>query len=52
MSGIKASANRPKSAKNLKGSAKTKRFKANTEAQSAYHAKIQARREKKRKRGK
>jgi hypothetical protein len=46
MSGIKGSRNRPKVAKNLRGSSKTKRYKANTEAQLAYHAKILKRRSK------
>lgn len=46
-SGIKHSANRPKSGKNMKGSSKAKRFKTNSEAQTAYHQKIAARRAKK-----
>lgn len=49
-SGIKHSANRPKVAKNLRGGSKKKRHKNNNpEAQGKYHAKIAARRAKKRK---
>jgi hypothetical protein len=46
-SGIKHSANRPKSGKNMKSSGKEKRHKTNTEAQAKYHAAISARRSKK-----
>ena len=46
-SGIKSSCNRPKTAKNLRGNAKKKRHKVNTEAQAAYHTKQAARRSKK-----
>ncbi len=47
-SGIKHSANRPKSSKHLRGNSNKKRFKnANSEAQAKYHAAIAARRAKK-----
>jgi hypothetical protein len=46
-SGIRRSANRPKTAKNLRGNSQKKRFKANNEAQAAYKAKIALRRAKK-----
>lgn len=49
MSGIKRSCNRPKAAKHLRSGVKKKRFKPNSEAQAAYHAKIAARRAKRKK---
>lgn len=52
MAGIRNSQMRPKSGKNLKGSAKQKRHKANNEAQAAYHTKINARRMKKKNKNK
>lgn len=49
-SGIKSSANRPKSSKHLRGGTQKKRHKnTNSEAQAKYHAKIAARRAKKKK---
>lgn len=47
MTGIKASANRPKASKHLRGSAKTKRYRNTTEAQAKYHEAIALRRAKK-----
>ena len=47
-SGIKGSANRPKSSKHLRGNSGKKRHKnSDSEAQAKYHAKISARRSKK-----
>lgn len=46
-SGIKGSANRPKSGKNLKSRSNKKRHKVNTEAQAKYHTAIASRRSKK-----
>lgn len=46
-SGIHGSCNRPKAAKNLRGSAKKKRHKNDSEKQAAYKSKIAARRAKK-----
>lgn len=49
-SGIKRGANRPKSAKHLRGTNNKKRFKnENSEAQAKYHAAITARRAKRKK---
>jgi hypothetical protein len=39
-SGIKGACNRPKLSKRLRGAAKQKRHKPNSEKQMAYHAKI------------
>jgi hypothetical protein len=47
MAGIRRGAMRPKAGKNLRGAAKQKRHKNNTEAQAKYHTKINARRAKK-----
>jgi len=49
-SGIKSSCNRPKTAKNLRGGRKEKRFKVDNEKQAAYKIKIALRRDKERKR--
>ena len=49
MSGIRNSGMRPKAGKNLRGGQKKKRFKNTTEAQASYHAKIKARRDRKKK---
>jgi hypothetical protein len=46
-SGIRASGNRPKINKRLRGNAKTKRIKNDTEKQAAYKTKVAARRAKK-----
>ena len=46
-SGIHGSCNRPKSGKNMKGAAKQKRHKNDSEKQAAYKSKIAARRSKK-----
>lgn len=49
-SGIKGSCNRPKSSKHLRGTSQKKRHKNDSsEAQAKYHAKIAARRAKKKK---
>lgn len=48
-SGIKGSNNRPKLSKNLRTSSSKKRFKNASEGQAKYHAAIQARRAKKKK---
>jgi hypothetical protein len=47
MAGIRRSAMRPKAGKNLRGGAKKKRHKPNTEAQAAYKKKISDRRARK-----
>jgi hypothetical protein len=50
-SGIKGSGNRPKTAKNLRGGSKKKRFKnEDSDKQKAYKARIAVRRDKERKR--
>jgi len=46
-SGIKGSANRPKSSKHLRSRSNKKRHKNTTEAQTKYHAAISLRRSKK-----
>jgi hypothetical protein len=46
MSGIRQSAMRPKAGKNLRGAAKKKRHKNDSEKQAAYKAKLAARRSK------
>lgn len=47
MSGIRNSGMRPKSGKNIKGAAKQKRHKNDSEKQAAYKSKIAVRRSKK-----
>jgi hypothetical protein len=50
--GPKSGAQRAKASKHLRGGARKKRFKENSEAQKAYHSKIAQRRAKRKLKGK